>query len=249
MAGKLDRPLKPEIMDTSALPLPDTRRALADLESVNRWLLGLGASRRTLRRRIAAGPESQILVDFGTGSGQVSRTLQRSASRAGVKLRVIGVDRKLSHLLFGRDRAVPQQRVVAAAESLPLRRNAADWSFSNLLFHHFTSRGNRLILEEMRRVARRGAVVVDLRQAFAARLLVRILLPLLRVGPVARYDGKLSADQAWSLGKVAELAGDYPVLELRRRFPFRFSLVLEPVAGDPAEPPSARSAAAAAAAR
>lgn len=228
MAVPADRPLQPEMMDASALPVAETRQALADLESVNRWLLGLGASRRTLRRRIAAGPETQILVDVGTGSGQVPRALQRLASRAGVTLRVIGIDRKLSHLLFGRDRAVPQLRVVAAAEALPLRRHAADWSFSNLLFHHFTRRGNRSVLDEMRRVARRGAVIVDLRQAPLARLLVRILLPLLRVGPVARYDGRLSADQAWALGEVAELAGDYPILELRRRFPFRFSLVLEP---------------------
>ena len=79
----------------------------------------------------------------------------------------------------------------------------------------------------MQRVASRGAVVVDLRRALWARGLIRLLIPLLRVGPVASFDGKLSTDQAWSLGEVRQMTANLSVKELRRRFPFRFSLMLE----------------------
>jgi len=222
----LDRPLEAELMDGLGLALPDTERALSDLDRIHNSLFGYHASCCALIPRIAKGPRCQTLIDLGTGSGKVSVNLKQIALRHGVLLRVVGVDRKLSHLLYGRHRGDSQLRVVADAETLPFRSTAADWTYSNLLFHHFASQQNRRILEEMQRVASRGTVVVDLRRALCARGLIRLLFPLLRVGPVATYDGKLSTDQAWCLEEVRQITSDMPVEELRRRFPFRFSLVL-----------------------
>ena len=75
---------------------------------------------------------------------------------------------------------------------------------------------------------RREDCVVDLRQSKIGGLLARWLLPLLRVGPVALYDGKLSVDQAWEIEQVRELVGSQNVAELSPRFPVRFSLVIRP---------------------
>ena len=98
----LEKSLQPELMDALDLPGEDMRRALADLDQVNRWLFGHSASCRALLPRIAEGPRNQKLIDLGTGSGTVSSRLQQIASQRGVQLEVIGVDRKLGHLLFGR---------------------------------------------------------------------------------------------------------------------------------------------------
>lgn len=222
----VNRPLEAELMDSADLPLPDVERALADLDRVNHKLFGYSASRRALMPRILAGPRCQTLVDLGTGSGKISCRIKQLALRHGVHIRVLGVDRKLCHLLYGHQRNRFQLRVVADAEALPLRTGTVDWSFSNLVFHHFSPGENNGILSEMRRVARRAAVVVDLRQAVCARGLIRLLLPLLRIGPVASHDGKLSTDQAWCIEDVSSLTELMPVEELKRRFPFRFSLVV-----------------------
>ena len=221
-------PRDSELMDSDTLSVAETARALDDLERVNRWTLGLGAARRTLRQRQIDDGRTQILLDIGTGSGQVSSLLIGDSRRRGIELRAIGLDRKLSHLIIGRRRGHQQLRVVAAAEYLPFRAGAVDWSVSNLFFHHFDPPENRRILSEMRRVCRLAALVVDLRQSRTARLLARLLLPLLGAGRVALFDGKLSADQAWRLDHVRELTGSSGTRELRKRFPFRFSLVLGP---------------------
>jgi len=226
LGSTLNRPLEAELMDAPNLSLPETERALADLDRIHRRLFGFHASCRALMPRIAKGPRCQVLVDLGTGSGKVSTKVRQIALRRGTLLRIVGVDRKLSHLLYGRRCGTYQWRVVADVEALPFRAAAADWSHSNLLFHHFSPDRNRQILTEMRRVASRGAVVVDLRRALCSRGLIRLLFPLLRVGRVASYDGKLSTDQAWCMGEVRQMTADLPVQELRRRFPFRFSLVL-----------------------
>lgn len=217
-----------EIMDRPDLPLADTERALADLERVNRWLFGLRPVLRALGPRLAAGPRRQTLVDLGTGSGQVAEALRRRAARHGTEVTVIGVDRKLSHLVFARARGARQQQVVACVKRLPLRDAAVDWSLSTLLLHHFDPSDGRAHLAEMARVAHRGAAIVDLRRALPARMLIRLALPLLGIARVARHDGRVSTDTAWTLDQVRRLARGFSVAELRRRFPFRFSLLVRP---------------------
>ncbi len=219
-------------MDSPTLGLAETEKALADLERINRWTLGLMAARRSLREHLVVGGRRQTLLDIGTGSGQVSAVLARDSLRRGVALRVIGLDYKLCHLVIGRRSGHQQLRVVASAEQLPFRTGAVDWAISNLFFHHFDKSKNSTILAEMRRACRRAALIVDLRQSVMARLLARFLLPLLGAGRVAFHDGKLSADQAWPLERIQELADAQETSVLRKRFPLRFSLVMRPTSFD-----------------
>ena len=79
----------------------------------------------------------------------------------------------------------------------------------------------------MRRVARCGVVVSDLRRTAAGRWLLRLFFPFLGVGYVAKHDGLVSLARAWSLDEVREWLGKTSRYELRRRFPVRFTLVLE----------------------
>lgn len=230
-----DRLLSPELMDGS-LAYEEARRALSDLDRVNRLLLGVWAARRTLVPLLADGTSRDrpvSVLDLGTGSGSLAATVARSAGRRGARVRLVGLDRRLTHLVVGRaltgrgGRGEPEPlRVAASVDALPFREGAFDWTVSNLVFHHFDGRMNRRILAEMRRCARRGAVVVDLRRSRLAVALARAVFPLLGVGRVARHDGFLSIRQSWTVPEVRKLTGDLPVAELRRRFPFRWSLVV-----------------------
>jgi len=219
-----------EILDRPGLAPALVERSLVELARVNRWLLGHLPVRRTLLPRIAAGPSEQRLLDVGTGSGDVADGLARRAARRGRRLGVVGVDRKLSHLLVGRRLGRRQLRVVADARALPFRDGSFDWSLSTLFFHHFDAPTNRAILAEMRRASTLAAVVVDLRASRSGRWLGRLAIPLLAVGPVTRHDGRVSLARGWRLGTVERLVAGLPVVELVRRFPFRFALVLAPAA-------------------
>lgn len=218
-----------------ALAYEEARRALGDLDRVNRLLQGVGAARRVLVPRLApdgnpppAG-EPASLLDVGAGTGELTRSVARSAERRGARVRLVILDRRVTHLAVAGERRRSGEtllRVAASVEALPFRDGAFDWTMSNLLFHHFGGRANREILAEMLRCARRGAAVVDLRRSRVAPWLVRLVFPLLGIGRVARHDGLLSLAQSWTRAEVGELVRDLPVVELRRRFPFRWSLVL-----------------------
>jgi SAM-dependent methyltransferase len=218
--------VEPEFLDRPSLPFEDRRRALADLARVNRVLLGNRPVVAALLPRLAAPSTPQRLLDVGTGSGETVALVAKEAARRGGELAVVGLDRRLAHLAIGRLRAPGQLRVVGEATALPFRDGSFDWALSTLFFHHFDRAANERILAEMRRVARRGAAVVDLRRSWATTLLARLLLPLLGLARVARHDGWISVARASSLAQVAAIARGQPVVELKRRFPCRFSLVL-----------------------
>jgi ubiquinone/menaquinone biosynthesis C-methylase UbiE len=138
----------------------------------------------------------------------------------------VGLDLKLRHLVIGRKLGAHQLRVVGDATALPFRDGVFEWSFSTLFFHHFEPEANRRVLSEMRRVSRAGAAVVDLRPSRLAPRLLLVFFRLVGASEITRHDGQVSFERSWAIADVARLTAGLPVRELRRRFPFRWSLVL-----------------------
>lgn len=219
-------PLRPELMDDPALPLADTERAFEDLSRVHRWV-GNGALWRPLLPRLRRGPARQRLLDVGTGDGMVAAEARRRAARNGIDLSVVGLDRKLSHLVIGRRQNSAQAFVVGDALTLPFRDGAVDVSISTYFQHHFDRHDGRRVLTEMRRVVSRAAVIVDIRRSCLGSLLGRGALKLLRLGPVASYDGPVSLDQGWTTAEIRVAVPETATFQLHRRWPFRWSLELD----------------------
>ena len=226
-----------EKLDEPSLPFEEAERSLNDLGRINRLLLGALPLKRTLLPRLGRWTGPRRVLDLGTGSGEVAADLARAAARQGAPLRVVGLDSKLRHLVIGRRgrrSGSDQLRVVGDATALPFRDGAFEWSFSTLFFHHFEADSNRRVLAEMRRVSRTGAAVVDLRPSRLAVRLLFVFFRLIGASAVTRHDGRVSFERSWSLAEVARLTEGQPVRELRRRFPFRWSLVVD---GNPVRPP------------
>ena len=223
-----------ELLDRPGVAPAEAERALRDLDRVYRWLLFGAPLRRAVLDAVAgeagAREKRSWAVDIGAGGGHVAADLAAAARRAGVALTVVGIDAKLSHLLAGRRMRSPQLPVVADASALPLADAAVACAFSHLFFHHLDASGNRRVIAEMRRVARR-AVVVDLRRSRASRLLVRPCLRLLKLSPIGFHDGVVSVETSYALRDVAAVVDGLPVRELRARFPFRWSLVIAGLPG------------------
>ncbi|MES1210970.1 MAG: methyltransferase domain-containing protein, partial [Acidobacteriota bacterium] len=222
-------PRQPEKLDEPSLPYEEAERSLRDLGRLNRLLLGAMPLKRTLLPYLGRWTEPRRVLDLGTGTGAVAEDLARSAARRGAPLKVVGLDLQLRHLVIGRKSGSAQQRVVADATALPFRDGAFEWSFSTLFFHHFEAESNLRVLAEMRRVSRAGAAVVDLRPSRFAPSLLLVIQKLLGASAVTLHDGRVSFEQSWSLANLTRLTAGLPVRELRRRFPFRWSLVVDGV--------------------
>lgn len=214
--------MRQERLDHDDLTRAERDRALVGLARVHTWTLAGPVLSRSLRDLPLATTRPRVL-DIGAGDGDLSSRVLRRSPRGG---RLALCDRQLAHLLLARQRRRGRWHVVADARALPFRDGGFSGSVSHLIWHHFDDEGNRACLDEMRRVARDGVLVVDLRPSALARRFFPLVARLLRLDPVSWEDGVISLAAAWPLERVRKVLPAGARYRLRRRFPFRWSLVV-----------------------
>jgi SAM-dependent methyltransferase len=224
-AGATDEVLEPEWLDRPGLLTSDRRRAIADLRRVNGLLFGRHPVIATALSALRGARGRQLVLDVAAGAGDVGAAIVRAARRRGFDVKVVALDRELAHLTMGRRWSEVDTAVVASAQELPFPDRSFDLALSSLFFHHLDRSGKARVAAEMLRVARRGALIVDLVKSRWAPVALRLLFPLLGIGRIAREDGLVSIERGWSVEQWRSFLGDAPA-ELRRRFPSRVAIVL-----------------------
>ena len=96
--------------------------------------------------------------------------------------------------------------LVADARRLPFEDASVDVAHASLLIHHLDEADAIDALREMRRVARRGVVVNDLRRGRLAYAATAAAVLALTRGRYTRHDGLLSARRAYTLHELDDLA-------------------------------------------
>jgi SAM-dependent methyltransferase len=194
-----------ELLDGATLDPTELRLNLREMAMLNRLPGGTSASGRAIARLLDGAPTASVL-DVGTGSGDLPEALVR---RNGRSLHVIAADLRPEVLACARSRLSRLREVdllQADVRRLPLADASVDVAHASLLIHHLDEGDAIAALREMRRVARRGVVVNDLRRgrlAFAAT--AATVLALTR-GRYTRHDGVLSARRAYTLDELDDLA-------------------------------------------
>lgn len=196
----------PELLDGDGVSSSEAEASLADIEWVHRRLGGRTLVRRRLLPLLATLPARQgvlSVLDLGCGSGHVGRDLLAAAAESGVRLRVLGLDRKTSHA-----RLVARGAALAAdALRLPFRDRSVDVVLSTLFLHHFAPVEIAALLVESRRVAAGAVVALDLSRHRLALAAIAVIGPLAFRSRLSVLDGKTSVRQAYTPGEIAGIAG------------------------------------------
>lgn len=197
-----------------------TARCLNDLTRINAFLGGYRVL-RGLIRPLVSQDERFTALDVGAASGDMGAAL-RKVFRDAV---VTSLDRRELHLRFGRG-----QRVAADAFRLPFRPRSFDFVICSLFLHHFENVQIADLLAQMRTVARRAVVVLDLERHPLAYYFLPATRLLLGWHDVTVNDGCISVEAGFHPGELFALAraagAERP--RVRRHRPwFRLSLVMD----------------------
>lgn len=199
-----DRADAVELLDGGRLSLPEVEQNLADLARLNRLPGGTAASIEAIGHLIGRGAEARVL-DVGTGRGDMPLAF------AACGWRTTALDINPDVLLVARNETATQPLVEVVAgdgRSLPFDDGAFDVAHASLFIHHFAPADAVAVLGELRRVARLGVVVNDLRRG---------LMPLLATGASALLwgrsrvtwtDGVASARRSYTLAELDELLAE-----------------------------------------
>jgi SAM-dependent methyltransferase len=192
-----------ELLDSGRLSSSEVAANLADLARLNRLPGGTDASVRAIERLADSGNALRVL-DVGTGAGDMPVAFARRGWG------VVAVDHNPAVLAVARSRLAGTARVElvqAEAVDLPLDDGSVDVAHGSLLLHHLAPAEAAQALREMRRVARLGVVVNDLRRGLLPLAATWVTVLALGRSPVTRADGVVSARRAYTLAELDDLLG------------------------------------------
>lgn len=208
--GRASPSRTPELMDDPACDAAELDRALDALATINRWFGGTAAIRRPIVSALAARtPGELLLLDVGTGAGDIPAALDQRLRAGGWSPRFVLADNHATTLRLARDRVPDALRpcfVRLDAPRLPLADDAVDIGFSNTMLHHLETEAAAEFLREIDRVSRVGWVVSDLRRGASLTAAFGVLAAtLLWRNPTARTDGMASIRRAFSAAEIRTL--------------------------------------------
>ena len=191
-----------ELLDSGRLSLSEVTANLDDLARLNRLPGGTAASMAAIAR-LAPGDDLRVL-DVGTGGGDVPLAFARRGWTT------VATDTNPAVLGVARRQVAHEPRidlVEADGRALPFEDGAFDVAHCSLLVHHLDPADAVTLLRELRRVARHGVVVNDLRRGFVPLLATGVSIALLARSRVTRSDGLVSARRAYTLDELDALLG------------------------------------------
>ena len=204
-----------ELLDGDRLDPRELAINLREMAMLNRLPGGVGSSVASVKRLLDSRSEPSVL-DVGAGSGDFAARLRRELAAASVQL----VEIRPEILDIARRNLAGTDGVTflhADARALPLPDASVDVAHASLLLHHLDPADAVTALREMRRVARRGVVVNDLRRGRLAFAATAVTVLALARGRWTRHDGVLSARRAYTLAELDRLAADAGLSLVARR--------------------------------
>jgi len=211
------RVLRSERLESSAPAAVE--KNLRDIARINRWFGGHRTLLELLQEFVEPADQFSIL-DVGAASGDMGKCIVKRYPNA----KVVSLDRRQTHL----KRARPP-KVAADAFALPFANATFDFVMCSFLLHHFSDSHVIDLLKEMRRLARRALIVLDLER----HPLAYCFLPLTRLlfgwSDLTVHDGCISVEAAFTRQELATLGQTLNAswADTRQHFPwFRLSLVV-----------------------
>jgi 2-polyprenyl-3-methyl-5-hydroxy-6-metoxy-1,4-benzoquinol methylase len=225
------RVLQPELLETAGLAL--AKKNLHDMARINRWF---GPHRALLRlMKDLVSPEEQFsLLDVGAGSGDMGKCILKRFRHA----KVVSLDRRSTNL-----HNAQRPRVAADAFQLPFLPKTFDFVLCSSFLHHFPDSQVIELVAEVRRVARRALIILDLERHPLAYCFLPMTKGLFGWSPLTVHDGPVSVAAAFRPAELAALvraAGADSTLVHRHRPWFRISAVVWACSAEEAEHEPAR---------
>ncbi len=225
---------KRELLDDPVTSNAEFAGTFRDIARINRFLGGTSAVLSALTPLVAeavAGNKKPIrILDIGTGSGDIPRSISRAASRghfgdAGHSLQITATDAhpkvlKLARALTPSSHHPAITVTHADALALPFADGAFDIALCSQTLHHFCPNDCVRILREMSRVTTTGFIINDLIRSRIAAALISVWTGMTFAHRLTRHDAPTSVLRAYLPDEYAELARAAGLLRITvRRVP------------------------------
>lgn len=188
-----------EVLDDPATADDVRERAMRDVAKSNALFGGTRSVERAVDGLLPSIPEPSLLLDVGTGTGDIPARL--AARHPGVV--TVGLDVSVALLRKARTRL--DGVVAGSVLELPLRDGSVDVVVCSQLLHHFEHADAVRVVREAQRVSRGWIVIADIRRSRLAAAAFWMASAALRFHPVTRHDGVVSVMRGFTAADLREI--------------------------------------------
>ncbi len=231
MPNLSERIMMPELMDNDATDDDTFRACLVDLARVNELTLAYRPTLSFLTRLAKAGrlPKNRavVIVDVGSGYGDMLRKIDRWAARRAIKVKLIGLDLNSSSARAATD-ATPQGRPIRWVTGNVFDYRAderPDIIISSLFTHHLDNASLVRFIAWMEANAGTTWFVNDLHRHRLPYHVFGFLSRALRFHSFVQHDGPISIARAFRASDwhfiLARAGIPASAVKIRWYFPFR----------------------------
>jgi hypothetical protein len=205
MAGLSITSIGVELLDDPSANPAAVAQSLRNIGRANRWFGGAAAVRFGLARTLAGVPSGTTLslLDLGTGLGDLPRVAVRWGAARGISVVPVGLELNRVAATLASGAGVPT--ALACAGAPPIRDKSVDIVMVSQVAHHLTGASVIHLLQTCDRLARRAAIVADLRRSLIALPAYWCGARLLSFDPVTVADGMTSIRRGFSLREMSSL--------------------------------------------
>lgn len=228
-----ERIYEEELLDAGEGTDEDVAQSLEDLRRINRFLGGRRVVLDAISSCLGGANRKEVsLLDVGTGSADIPMAVAERCGNLGLAIFAAAVDisernLRVARASLGVSREI--QFVRADSMKLPFAADSFDFVTASLFLHHFRDEDVVRLLTDFARIAKRAVIVNDLVRNLVPYYFTKITGPFLAASFLTRNDAPVSVLRGFTrqeLGDLAKRAGLHD-LEIKRRFPYRLSLVAD----------------------
>jgi 2-polyprenyl-3-methyl-5-hydroxy-6-metoxy-1,4-benzoquinol methylase len=220
----------PEKMDASDVPDGAVRKALRELELINRWLGGYNVTIHALES--LKWREGRVkIMDVGSGGGDTIRAIAKWAEQKDKRVELVGIDINPAMTRYASKRSQLNPHIhfrTADVFDDALLEETPDIVMCNLFAHHFDGQDLVALIKRMHQLASNAIVINDLHRHPIAYHSIRLLTRVFSRSHLVKYDGPLSVARSLRRKEWLEVLGHAGItqFEIQWRWAWRWEIVI-----------------------
>lgn len=224
------RSTAPEKMDDPAVPEGEVRKALNELETINRWLGGYSVVINALEK-IAWPREVVTIMDLGSGGGDMLRTIAGWAEKRQRRVRLIGVDINPAMTRYAGNKSLRFPDIHFKTTSVfddALLLEQPHIVTCSLFAHHFDGDDLVGLVSRMKQLAGTAVIINDLHRHPIAYHSIKMLTRAFSRTDLVRFDGPLSVARSLTRKEWKQVLGKAGIsnYSIRWRWAWRWEIII-----------------------
>jgi 2-polyprenyl-3-methyl-5-hydroxy-6-metoxy-1,4-benzoquinol methylase len=186
-----------ELLDKDDIPFDDIKQNMKELDFINTWLGGHAITIAGIRNILGKTDNSGTTIsicEIGCGGGNNLVAIDKWATKKGIPVRFIGIDKKKECIDFAREQVKDERYswICHSYETAEFPGRQPDIIFSSLFCHHFPDEQLVFMLQWMQQNSTLGFFINDLHRNLLAFYSIKLLTRLFSSSYLVKHDAPLS---------------------------------------------------------